>query len=272
AVGEFRVVTNNQSAEYGRAAGATVNVVYRSGSNAYTADLWEFFRDTSLNATTYFKPPDGQKPPLRRNQFGGVVAGPIVKNKAFFSSDSEGFRQDRKTTTFSTIPTAAQSSGILSVDVRDPRTGAIYPAGTAIPMTPFARKVLSGLPAPNLSTAANNYSIAQDFENDSNKAGVKVDLHPSTALSLFGRYGWRNLDTNDQPPIPLPSGGGGNGNIYARNKQFVAGTTYVLNTNSLLEVRFGWSKTDGGKNPPALGSPSAQDAYGITGLPTDPRI
>src|SRR5262249_35903640 len=272
AVGEFRVVTNNQSAEYGRAAGATVNVVYRSGSNALSGDLWEFFRDTKLNAEPFIKPPDGLKPPLRRNQFGGVAGGPIIKNKAFFFGDYEGFRQNRKTTTFSTIPTAQQASGILPVDIRDPRTGVVYPAGTQIPMTAFARKVLGGLPAPNLPGAANNYSIAQNFENHSNKAGLKVDLHPTTGLSLFGRYGWRDLNTNDEPPIPLPSGGGGNGNIYARNKQAVFGTTYVLSAASLLEVRFGWSKTDGGKNPPALGSTSALDAFGIAGVPTDPRI
>ena len=272
AVGEFRVVTNNQSAEYGRAAGATVNVVYRSGGNQMTGDVWEFFRDTSLNATTYFKPVDGQKPPLRRNQFGGVLGGPLVKNKAFFFGDYEGFRQDRKTTTFSTIPTATQDSGILSVDIRDPRTGAVYPAGTKIPMTSFARQVLSGLPAPNVASAANNYSVLQNFENHSNKAGFKVDLHPSGNASLFGRYGWRDLDTNDEAPIPLPSGGGGNGNIYARNKQAVFGFTNVLGDSSLLEVRLGWSKTDGGKNPPALGTTSAQEAFGIPGLPTDPRI
>ena len=272
AVGEFRVVTNNQSAEYGRAAGATVNVSYRSGTNRFTADAWEFFRDTKLNAEPYFKPVDGVKPPLRRNQFGGVLGGPLVKNKAFFFGDYEGFRQDRKTTTFSTIPTATQASGILPVDIRDPRTGVTYAAGTQIPMTAFARKVLSGLPAPNIAGAANNYSIAQDFENHSNKAGVKIDLHPTNSVSAFGRYGWRNLDTQDQAPLPLPSGGGGNGNIYARNKQAVFGITNVLNDSSLLEVRFGWSKTDGGKNPPALGSPSALEAFGISGLPADPRI
>ena len=94
-------------------------------------------------------------------------------------------------------------------------------------MTAFARKVLGGLPAPNVAGAANNYSIAQDFTNDTDKAGGKVDLQISPALSLFGRYGWRSLSTNDQPPIPLPSGGGGNGNIYTRNKQLVLGTTYI---------------------------------------------
>ena len=94
-------------------------------------------------------------------------------------------------------------------------------------MTAFARKVLGGLPAPNVAGAANNYSIAQDFTNDTDKAGGKVDLQVSPTLSLFGRYGWRSLSTNDQPPIPLPSGGGGNGNIYTRNKQLVLGTTYI---------------------------------------------
>src|SRR5262245_10385681 len=142
AVGEFRVVTNNASAEYGRAAGATVNVAYRSGTNQIHGNAWEFFRDTALNATTYFKPPDGQKPPMRRNQFGAVLGGPIVKNKAFFFADFEGFHQDKKATAFSTLPTALQNSGVLSVDIRDPRTGAVYPAGTPIPMTPFARQVL----------------------------------------------------------------------------------------------------------------------------------
>jgi hypothetical protein len=269
AVGEFRVVTNNQSAEYGRAAGATVNVAYRSGANQFHGDGWEFFRDTKLNATTFFVPADGQKPPLRRNQYGGVFGGPIVKNKAFFFGDFEGFRQNRKSTVFSTLPTVAQAGGILSVDVRDPRSGAVYPAGTPIPMTAFARKVLGGLPAPNVSTAANNYSIAQAFTNATDKAGGKVDLQVSPTFSLFGRIGWRDLSTDDQPTIPLPSGGGGNGNIYARNKQVVLGSTYVASDRSLIEVRFGWSNTQGGKNPPALG---ASDNFGITGLPTDARI
>jgi hypothetical protein len=269
AVGEFRVVTNNQSAEYGRAAGATVNVAYRSGANQVHGDGWEFFRDTRLNATTYFVPADGQKPPLRRNQYGATLGGPIVHNKAFFFGDFEGFRQNRQTTAFSTLPTAAQDAGILTVDVRDPRTGVVYPAGTPIPMTAFARKALGGLPAPNLPGAANNYSILQEFTNETDKAGGKIDLQLNPTMSMFGRFGWRDLNTNDQPPIPLPSGGGGNGNIYARNKQFVFGTTYAATDRSLLEIRFGWSNTQGGKNPPALG---ASDNFGITGLPTDARI
>jgi len=272
AVSEFRVVTNNQSAEYGRTAGATINVLLRAGTNQVRGDAWEFFRDTSLNAEPYFLPPDGKKPPLQRNQFGGVLGGPIVQNKAFFFGDYEGFRQDKQQTAFSTIPTAQQDAGILPVDVRDPRNGRLYPAGTAIPITSFAKAVLGGLPAPNVAAAANNYSIAQDLTNHSNKADGKIDVQASPALSFFGRYGWRELNTNDQPPLPLPSGGGGNGNIYARSKQFVAGATMTTGQRSLLEIRFGWSTTQAGKNPPGLGSPSAQDTFGLAGLPSDARI
>src|SRR2546430_1574032 len=272
AVGEFKVVTNNQSAEYGRAAGATVNVAYRSGTNQLHGDAWEFFPGTKPNATTLFMPPDRQKPPPRRNPYGGVLGGPIVKNKAFFFGDYEGFRQDRKLTTFSTVPTAVQKQGVLPVDIRDPRTGVIYAAGTSIPITNFARTVLGALPDPNLPGAANNYSILQDFTNHSNKAGGKVDLQLSPAVSVFGRYGWRDLQTQDQPALPLPSGGAGNGTIYARNKQLALGFTYVPSGNSLLEARLGWSNTQGGKKPPALRAASALDAFGIAGLPSDSRI
>src|SRR5262249_10996785 len=191
AVSQVQVVTTNQSAEYGRAAGATINVVYRSGTNDIHGDAWEFFRDTSLTAMPYFKPVDGNKPPLRRNQFGATVGGPIVKNRAFFFGDYEGFRQDRKSPAFSTLPTTAQKAGVLTVDVRDPRTGVVYPAGPPIPLTTFARRVMAGLPDPNVAGTANNYSLLQDFTNHSNKAGGKVDLQLSPKVSAFGRYGWR---------------------------------------------------------------------------------
>src|SRR5436309_845309 len=272
AVDEFKVVTNNESAEYGRSAGATINVAYRSGTNSFHGSGWEFNRNTALNATGYFTPPSGEKPPLQRNQFGGVLGGPIVRNRAFFFGDYEGFRQNRKQVSTTTIATPLQRSGILGVDVRDPRTGTVYPAGTPIPMTSFAGKVLGALPDPTVAGASNNYIILQQFTNDTDKAGGKVDLRFSPALSMFGRCGWRDLATDDQPPIPLPSGGSGNGHIYARNKQLVLGSTYVPGATSLVEVRFGYSSTQAGKNPPALGSASAQEAFGVAGLPSDARI
>jgi hypothetical protein len=272
AVGEFQVVTNNMSAEYGRSAGATINVAYASGTNRFRGSAWEFLRDTSLNATGFFKPANGQKPPLERNQFGGVIGGPIVRNRAFFFADYEGFRQTRGLPASSTIPTLAQRQGLLNVPIRNPVTGQVHDAGTPIPMTTFARKVLSELPQPSNDLSANNYVLLQQFENVTDKMGGKVDVTVSPQMSVFGRIGYRDVDVLDQTPIPLPSGGSGNGQTYVTNKQFAAGVTYTPSGASLFEMRFGWSKTQAGKNPLSLGSTSALDGYGISGLPTDARV
>jgi hypothetical protein len=271
-VAEFKVVTNNLGAEYGRSAGATVNVATKSGTNSISGAAWEFFRDTALNATGFFVPASGEKPPLRRNQYGAAVGGPIRQNKAFFFGEYEGYKQVRKGVGFYTIPTMTQRQGILSVAVRDPKTGVTYPAGTQIPMTAFAKKVLQDLPAPTSDGTAQNYVVLQEFSNRIDKGSGKVDYQFSPALTMFARYGQRKQDAFDQPPMPLPSGGSGNATVYASNKQFASGFTWARTGTSLLEFRFGWGSTQGGKDPAALGTPNASEMYGISGLPTDPRI
>jgi len=148
----------------------------------------------------------------------------------------------------------------------------VYAPGTAVPMTAFARKVLGDLPAPTNTGSGNNYVVLQQFQNTTHKFGGKVDLTFAPGLTAFGRYGYRDVDIEDQPAIPLPSGGDGNGRTYVTNKQLVVGTTAVPSASSLLEVRFGWSMTRAGKDPLALGTPAALDAYGIAGLPIDPRV
>ena len=112
AVAEFKVQTNNYSAEYGRSGGAVVNASYRSGTNQFRGSGWEFFRDTALNATGFFKPTGGSKPTLSRHQFGYVAGGPIARDRTFFFTDYEGFRQTQRTLVFSTIPTLAQRQGV----------------------------------------------------------------------------------------------------------------------------------------------------------------
>jgi hypothetical protein len=117
-------------------------------------------------------------------------------------------------------------------------------------MTAFARKVLSSLPAPTGGGTANNYTILQEFTNDTDKAGGKIDLQVAPGLSMFGRYGWRDLATFDQPGLPLPAGGDGNGTIYAKSTQLALGMTWVQSPTRLLEVRFGYGTTEAGKDPP----------------------
>jgi hypothetical protein len=96
AVAEFKVITSNFSAEYGRVGGAVVNVVMRSGTNQLHGSMYEYLRNTSLNATGFFKPEGGQKPVLQQNQFGATIGGPIRRDKLFFFADYEGSRRVRK--------------------------------------------------------------------------------------------------------------------------------------------------------------------------------
>ena len=271
AVAEVKVITNNQSAEYGRSAGATMNVAYRSGTNQLRGGVWEFFRNTALNSSTFFAPPGGQKATLEYNQFGGVLGGPILQNKMFFFADYEGLRQESSGVSFATIPTAQQRRGVFAVDVRDPRTGTIYPAGTQLPMTAFARKVLGDLPDPTVAGTANNYAVQRFSNTPSNKAGGKVDLQATERLRLFGRFSWRNADARNEAALPLPTGSG-YGISYTKSKQVALGATYVQSERSVLEVRLGWSTVRGWSGQGSLGTESAFDAYGITGLPSDPRI
>ena len=92
AVAEFKVQTDNFSAEYGRAGGAIINVSLKSGTNDFHGAAWDFLRNTNLNAVGYFKPANG-KPVFQQNQFGGAFGGPVIRNKTFFFVDYEGLRR-----------------------------------------------------------------------------------------------------------------------------------------------------------------------------------
>ena len=95
AVEEFKVQTNNFSAEFGRAGGAVINATFRSGTNQFHGTAWEFNRNAALNATGFFKPTQAVKPELDRNQFGGVFGGPlcaIARSSSPTTKDSARYR------------------------------------------------------------------------------------------------------------------------------------------------------------------------------------
>ncbi len=272
AIAEFKVQTNTYSAEFGRSGGAVINATYRTGGNRFRGSAWEFHRNTVLNATGFFKPPLGVKPPLIRNQFGFTFGGPIIKDRTFFFGDYEGFRQVQKNLVFSTIPTIAQRQGILTVAVRNPLTGTTYAAGTPIPMTPFAQKVLNDLPTPINAGTANNYSELVENKQFNDKYNIRIDHRLNEAASIFGRWSYRNSEAFEGPNIPGPSGSNQNGFIDILNKQLALGGSYAFANASVLDIRFSWSQIDAGKRPPLTGGPSMLDLYGIPGLPTDETI
>ncbi|MEP6902860.1 MAG: TonB-dependent receptor plug domain-containing protein, partial [Actinomycetota bacterium] len=273
AIAEFKVQTNTYSAEFGRSGGAVINASYRSGTNQFHGAAWEFHRNRVLNATGFFKPLGGVKPPLIRNQFGGVFGGPIIKDRTFFFGDYEGFRQVQKNLVYSNIPTLAQRQGILTVDVRNPLTGTVYAAGTPIPMTTFARKVLNDLPAPNLTgVTGNNYQNLVLNQNFSDKYNIRIDHKFNDMFSIFGRWSYRKSAEINAPAIEGPSGGGSNGFVDVLNKQLMVGGTYALTNGSVIDARFSWSDTNAGKRPVFIGQGTMLSLYGITGLSEDATV
>lgn len=276
ALAQFKVETNNFTAQQGRNGGAVITEISKSGTNRFHGSLWEFNRNTIFDAAGYFAQ-HGAKPQLNRNQFGGTFAGPLLHNKAFFFLDAEIFRQATSSDNYSTLPTLAERQGIFGVAVQNPLTGIVYAANTQIPqsdLSPFAVKVLSYLPAPNEGNgvASNNYFSLTHQSVRTHNEDLRVDYHPSKQWKIFARLSNRRALVFSGSAIPGLAGGDSNGNVHVFNKQLATGATWVLSPNSLLDFHFGFDTTQAGKAPVLLGGPSMDALFGITGLPTTPNI
>jgi len=143
AIQEFSVLTSNYSSEYGRGAGGIVNAVTREGTNQFHGSVYEFLRNSALDARNFF---DGSRiPPFRRNQFGAAAGGPIRRDKLFIFGDYEGIRQSKGITNLDTVPSAAARNG--TVCSAPDTTPACSP--TTISVDPSAQKYLPLWPLPN---------------------------------------------------------------------------------------------------------------------------
>ena len=270
AIAEFRVITSNFSSEYGRAGGGIINAVMRSGSNQIHASLWEFLRNTDLNAVGFFKPATG-KPSLHRNQFGTTIGGPFIKNKLFFFADYEGYRQTQGYVSFYSVPSVSDRQGILPVAVVNPLTGTVYPAQTAIPVAQinsFAAGALAGLPAAANSTRANNILATIPLRDFADKYDAKLDYQVRNDMTAFLRFSQRKDISYFGPADPGTAGGDGNGFIHAIQQQAAVGYTWTATSTSLIEARLGFTHVLGGKQPPYLGGPDIAKQYGMLGEPS----
>jgi len=275
ALAEFKVETNNYSAEYGRATGAVINATIKSGTNQFHGEAWEFFRNTVLNATGFFKPVGGGTLPFNQNQFGGALGGPILKQKMFFFADYEGFRRVYHPLQFASLPTAAMDSGDFSafgVPIMNPLTGTIYANGI-IPASDFsalASAVLPTLPTPNLPGSANNFASSPADTISNEKGDFRYDAFLSSRLNLFSRYSQFDTRIFSPPNISGPAGGNANGSVTVRTKQAVVGTVWTISPSSVLEARLGVDYTEAGKNPSTLGQ--SNPGFVIPNLPNDPSL
>ena len=139
AIQEFKIESNSPPAEFGRFNGGVVNLTTKSGSNALRGSVFEFFRHEALNARNFFASTNPVKPQFRRNQFGGVVGGPIRRDRTFFFADYQGQRQTIGRTVISTVPTLLQRQGIFTEAIGG-RVPAIYDPATTVPARAAARR------------------------------------------------------------------------------------------------------------------------------------
>src|SRR5207244_8008456 len=179
AIKEFSVLASNYTAEYGRTSGGVINAITRSGSNSIHGSAYEFFRNDALDARNFF---DGKKPPLRRNQFGGSLGGPIIKNKTFFFADFERIRRLQGVPSVVTVPSPAARLGQL--------------AGGTVPVHASIVPFLKLYPLPNGGLVGNGdtgiftTSLSQRF-NESFFT-TRIDHRISSKDSLFGTYMFDN--------------------------------------------------------------------------------
>ncbi len=291
-IAQFQVVTNNESAEYGRSSGATINVASRSGANAFHVTAYEFLRNTDLNAFGYIHAQSGThtfpKPGFNRNQFGIDFGGPIIKSKLFFFVDYEGFRQTLTPTVVLTVPTQNEINGILAVDVQDPFSpGTYYKAGTSIlnspDASPISKQILGfwgklpsqcvaapGSPGINASTGidTNNCATNAPFTDNADKGDLRLDYQQSQNSSWFLRVSDRKETGINYPTLPLPLDGQTNGRIKILDQQIALGYTRLIGANKVLEARLGLSGTRAGKYTLSIGD----NAIVIPGLPTDGTV
>ena len=260
AVQEFKVVTNNNSAEYGYRMGGTVVVQTKSGTNAFHGSAYEFLRNDKTAANNFFANRAGaEKQVYKRNQFGGTFGGRIIKDKTFFFGSYEGTRERIGQNATATVPTAARRSGVFSDPdakpifdpfttrkvgskwIRDPFPGATVPADR---FEPIAVKALSWYPLPNLPGATNNHFFSPVETADTDQYDARLDHNFNDSHRAFFRYSHRDFRQLNPGSLPLPADGG------LWQTADVIADSYVANWNAVLsplmnnEFRFGFTRMD----------------------------
>jgi hypothetical protein len=211
AVDEFKVVSNNYAAEYGRSAGGIFVAVTKSGTNQFRGNAFEFLRNTAFNARNFFALTN---PPIHYNQFGGTLGGPIRRNKTFFFSALEATLTSSSIPEILNLPTAAEKAGNFSglfnasgkvIPIYNPFTTVINPTnGTLSTRDPFPNNIIpsslfdpvavkaqSYYPLPNVPgtiTGASNYNINLTTNRTQYHGTMKVDHNLSENDRIFLRY------------------------------------------------------------------------------------
>ncbi len=260
AIQEFSIQTSGYSAEFGKAGGGIINVAIRSGTNQYHGFAYDYLRNDALNARPYdFTHTNVAKQPLRRNQFGGGMGGPVVKDKIFFFANYEGMRQPSRTVNYYRVGTAAEKQGDFSksgFNIYDPATNHPDPskpgriirdqfAGNIIPsnrISSSVSKLLKYFPEPNFKdpnpNILSNFQTVLQNSDRLDSMNLKGDYRMNEADTFTVRYSeqWVDRERGGFMPGDLISG---HGDLDGTNAGIME--THVFSPTLVNEFRSGWN-------------------------------
>jgi hypothetical protein len=293
AIQEFKIESNNPPAEFGRFNGGVINLTTKSGTNALRGTVFEFFRNEALNARNLFEPNIAPKQPFRRNQFGGVIGGPIRRDQTFFFGDYQGQRQTIARTVISTVPTLLQRQGIFTEaigtrvpTVYDPATTAPSPTGgvtrtqfpgNAIPdgrIDAVARTLLDRYPLPTSAGTANNYRRVDTQTVDQDQLSLRLDHRfPANRDHVFARF--TRFHEEFTPVTPLPEGSGlTSGTLGPQDTtawSFASSYQRTISSTTFNELRIGDTRRTVARTAATLEGPPSS-SLGLPGIPSNAQF
>ncbi len=236
---EFRVEANSYSAEFGRNFGGQINAISKSGTNQFHGSLFEFLRNDNMDARNFFDREPLGKPEFKRNQFGGTIGGPIVKDKTFFFFGAEAFRQRLGRTISTIVPDEKARQGILTT-----RNAQGQIVDTQITINPAVKPYLDLYPLPNGPQLAGGVgNLSQYFFNFSERLDQeyiqgRIDHNLTNRQLIFARFTYDNADQflpTDFPQFPR--------SFISRNQFATVEHAWVINARTINTARFGFSRT-----------------------------
>jgi len=264
AIQEFSVITSNYEADYGKTSGGVVNAITRSGTNQIHGSGYEFLRNSKLDAKNYFDDPTQPIPPFKRNQFGGTIGGPIVKDHTFFFADYEGIRQSKGITTVATVPSGAARGGTLC---SSPDPGSTC-TPTPVTIDPAAQAYFTFYHLPNQGAVAGSngdlgiYTFAGQQIVNENFFTTRVDHKFSQNDSLFGTYMY------DKTPYSSPDGLNNVEFSTLTARQFVAiEETHIFTPRFANSIRIGGNHeaVNNNESLKAINTDAARTDLGVGG-------
>jgi hypothetical protein len=295
ALQEFRIQTRTYSAEFGTSAGAVINASLKSGTNQFHGDLWEYLRNSELDANTYFNNQgDVPRGHFSQNQYGATIGGPIVKNRTFFFGDFQFLASRTATSVLSTVPTPLMKQGnfleLPSALNGSPVAGqAACVSGSKIAancIDPTAAKLVALFPDPNIPSAvalqgqpgswggAPNYQFQYSVPNDSHSWDVRIDHSLNERNRVFGRYSEFIISRQDPPWTSDPVAGNGNFATQYNIHEYSAALAWdkTIAPTVLNELRGGFTRDYAHSDPIGLElGDSLASQYGLNGIPVGPQ-